>query len=98
TSDNKAAPGRRTPGRCLIPHHTFLKNDAMPLVPGEVAELKFGLQPISVVVKKGHRLRVAIAGHDNGTFIRVPDKGTPAITVQRNKQHLSSIELPVIRR
>ena len=55
------------------------------------AELRFGLQPISVVVKKGHRLRVAIAGHDNGTFIRVADKGTPAIAVKRNKQHLSSI-------
>ena len=82
----------------LVPHHTFLKKDAMPLVPGEVAELRFGLQPISVVVKKGHRLRVAIAGHDNSTFIRVPAKETPTIAVQRNKRHLSSIELPIIKR
>ena len=51
-----------------VPLHSFMKKDAMPLVPGEIAELRFGLQPISVLVKKGHRLRVAIAGHDKGTL------------------------------
>ena len=70
----------------------------MPLVPGQVAELKFGLQPISALIRKGHRLRVAIAGHDKDTFIRIPAKGTPTITVLRNQQHLSSIELPVVER
>jgi putative CocE/NonD family hydrolase len=81
-----------------VPYHTFLKKDAMPLVPGELAELKFGLQPISVLVKKGHRLRVAIAGHDKDTFIRIPAEGTPTIAVQRNSRGLSMIELPVIKR
>ena len=70
----------------------------MPLVPGQVAELKFGLQPISVLVKKGHRLRVAIAGHDKDTFIRVPAEGTPTVAVQRNSRGLSMIDLPVIKR
>lgn len=51
----------------------------MPLKPGEVAELRFALQSISVLVKKGHRLRVAIAGHDEDTFIRIPAEGTPTI-------------------
>ena len=66
--------------------------------PGQIAELKFALQPISVLVKKGHRLRVAIAGHDKGTFIRIPAEGTPTIAVQRNKRGLSSLELPVIKK
>ncbi|HKV35651.1 MAG TPA: CocE/NonD family hydrolase C-terminal non-catalytic domain-containing protein [Pyrinomonadaceae bacterium] len=35
----------------------------------EVAKLRFHPQPISVLVKKGHRLRVAIVGHDKDTFI-----------------------------
>ena len=70
----------------------------MPLVPGQVAELRFALQPISVWVKKGHRLRVAIAGHDKDTFIRIPAEGTPAIAVQRNSRALSLIELPVIKK
>jgi putative CocE/NonD family hydrolase len=85
-------------GKLPVPYHTFLKKDAMPLVPGQVAELKFGLHPISVLVKKGHRLRVAIAGHDKDTFIRIPAEGTPEIAVQRNVRGLSMIELPVIKR
>src|ERR1044072_425093 len=85
-------------GKLPVPHHTFLKKDAMPLVPGQVAELKFGLQPISVLVKKGHRLRVAIAGHDKDTFIRIPAEGTPTIAMQRNTRGLSMIELPIVKR
>jgi len=90
--------GEPSPIKILVPYHSFQKKDAMPLVPGEIAELKFALQPISVLVKKGHRLRIAIAGHDNGTFIRIPAEGTPTIAVQRNKQRVSSIELPVMSR
>ena len=86
------------PTKLPVPYHTFMKKDAMPLVPGEIAELRFALQPISVLVKKGHRLRVAIAGHDKGTFIRIPAEGTPTIAVQRHKRGLSSIELPVIKK
>src|ERR1044072_6921190 len=88
----------QSPTKLPIPYHSFLKKDAMPLVPGEMAELNFGLQPISVLVKKGHRLRVAIAGHDKDTFIRIPAVGTPAIAVQRNTRGLSMIELPIIKR
>lgn len=86
------------PTKLPVPYHTFAKKDAMPLVPGQIAELKFALQPISVLVKKGHRLRVAIAGHDKETFIRIPAEGTPTIAVQRNKRGLSGIELPVIKK
>lgn len=70
----------------------------MALVPGEIAEVRFGLQPISVVVKKGHRIRLAIAGHDKGTFIRIPAEGIPSIAVQRKSRALSAIELPVMKR
>jgi putative CocE/NonD family hydrolase len=88
----------QAPVKLPIPYHSFLKKDAMPLVPGQMAELKFGLQPISVLVKKGHRLRIAIAGHDKDTFIRIPAEGTPTIAVQRNTRGLSMIELPIIKR
>ena len=75
-----------------------MKKDAMPLVPGDTAELRFGLQPISVIVKKGHRLRVAIAGHDKSTFIRIPAEGVPTIAVQRNSRARSAIDLPVMKK
>ncbi|HKR01444.1 MAG TPA: CocE/NonD family hydrolase [Pyrinomonadaceae bacterium] len=82
----------------LVPYHTFKKKDAMPLVPGETTELKFGLLPTSVLVRKGHRIRVAIAGHDKSVFARTPAEGTPVISVARNKQYASFIELPIVSR
>ncbi len=86
------------PYKMFVPYHSFKSKDAMPLVPGHVAELKFGLQPTSVVIRKGHRLRIAIAGADTGSFARIPAEGSPTITVARNKGKQSSIELPVIVR
>ena len=70
----------------------------MPLVPGEVAEITFGLQPTSVLIRKGHRIRIGIAGHDQGTFVRIPAEGTPTITVARNRTQASWIDLPVLSR
>lgn len=86
------------PTKLPVPYHSFMKKDAQPLKPGEVAELRFHLQPISVLVKKGHRLRVAIAGHDKDTFIRIPADGTPTISMKRNSHGLSRIDLPIIMR
>jgi len=86
------------PIKIFVPYHSFKKADAAPIVPGEVTEIKFGLQPISALIKKGHRLRVAIAGHDKDTFIRIPAEGTPTIAMQRHKGALSSIELPIVKR
>ena len=84
------------PYKMLVPYHSFRREDGMPLVPGEVAELNFGLLPTSVLIKKGHRIRIAIAGHDKDTFARVPVEGIPVITVARSKLHASFIDLPVI--
>ena len=95
---HRRVSSEHSPVKLPVPYHSYLKKDAMPLVPGQIAELKFGLQPISVLVKKGHRLRVAIAGHDKDTFIRIPAEGTPTIAVQRNSRGLSMIELPIIKR
>ncbi|HKO35746.1 MAG TPA: CocE/NonD family hydrolase, partial [Pyrinomonadaceae bacterium] len=86
------------PYKLLVPYHSFKKKDALPLVPGQIAELTFGLQPTSVLIRKGHRLRIAIAGADKDTFARVPVNDTPTIKVARNQHHASWIELPVISR
>lgn len=85
------------PYNLLVPYHSFKRKDAMPLVPGEITELKFGLLPTSVLVKKDHRIRIAIAGHDKDTFARIPSEGTPVITVIRNKSHTSFIDIPRIK-
>jgi putative CocE/NonD family hydrolase len=83
------------PYQSQVPYHSFRKADAAPLVRDEIVELTFGLQPTSVLIKKGHRIRIGIAGHDKGTFVRIPAEGTPVITVLRNNRYASCIDLPV---
>lgn len=79
------------------PYRTFERLDASPLVPGEIAELTFGLFATSVLIKKGHRIRVAIAGADKDTFARYPldDDSIPNIQVERNNKFASRIVLPM---
>ena len=86
------------PYELSIPYHSFEEADGEPLVPGEITKISFGLLPTSVVIAAGHRIRVAIAGHDDGLFARVPEAGNPVITVERNSIHASKIELPLVRR
>lgn len=86
------------PYKLQVPYHSFKEKDAMPLVPGEIAEITFGLHPTSALIKKGHRIRIAIAGHDEGTFVRIPAEGAPTITIVRNRLHASRVDLPVVQR
>jgi len=80
-----------------IPHHSFLAADIQPQIPGQVFELAMGLEPTSFLFPQGHRIRIAIAGHDASVFRRVPLDGNPLLKIQRNSTHLSYLELPVIR-
>ena len=77
-----------------VPYHSFRQADAAPLVPGEVAEVTFGLHPTSVLIRKGHRIRIGIAGHDAGTFQRYPAEGAPVWRIHRDPQLASRIDLP----
>ncbi len=86
------------PYKMLIPYRTFLKKDVVPLVPNEVSEISFGLHATSVLIKKGHRIRVAIAGADKGTFKRYPAKEKPTITIERNQKYPSFIDIPIIQK
>jgi len=77
-------------------YHTFRKEDAEPLVTGEVTEIGITLLPISTVFRKGHSIRVAIAGHDKAMKDRYPKKGVPEITLERNSVYPSRIILPTV--
>lgn len=87
--------GSDPPAAEFGPYHTFRRADALPLEPGAVAEIALDLLPISTVIRAGHRLRVAIAGHDADTFVRYPAEGTPTLAVQRNAVHASYVDLPL---
>lgn len=84
------------PWKRPIPYHSFLAADSEPLVPGQVTKLSFALEPTSFLFREGHRIRIAIAGHDTAAFRRIPESGTPVLRVQRNSLHPSFLELPVV--
>jgi putative CocE/NonD family hydrolase len=86
------------PYKMLVPYHSFKQVDALPLVPGVPAELHFGLLPTSVLIRKGSRLRLGIAGHDEGTFTRLPEQGQPCLTVCYGPNYPSWIEFPAAAR
>jgi putative CocE/NonD family hydrolase len=82
----------------LGPYHSYLEADAAPLVPGEVAEIRFNLYATSVLIEAGHSIRIALAGHDASVFARYPAKGTPVWTVGRNSVSPSYVDLPLVER
>jgi hypothetical protein len=81
-----------------VPYHSFRKKDSQSVVPGEIMEISYGLLPTSVLIRKGHRIRVAIAGADKDTFNRYPAEGTPTYNIKRNKPHASYIDIPFIEK
>lgn len=79
-----------------MPYRTFKRADAAPLPHCEFVELTFGLQPVSALLRRGHRIRVAIAGADKDTFQRVPAQKTPVWHIGYGQVHSSHVRLPVI--
>jgi putative CocE/NonD family hydrolase len=86
--------GTRLPGGPLS-GRSFLREHAQPLVPGEVAELVFDLIPTSYLFRKGHALRIALAGGDADHFEPLPGD-PPVLRVHRSAGAPSRVELPVV--
>ncbi|HYQ56493.1 MAG TPA: CocE/NonD family hydrolase [Draconibacterium sp.] len=76
-----------------LPYHSFMEADDMPLVPGEPTELYFKILPISMIIKAGHKLQLAISFAGRGTT-RL-DEG-PEVTIYRDAQHQSFVTLPIV--
>ena len=87
------APWRMPPG---VPWHRAYAEDAMPLEAGAPARLSFELMPTSYIFKAGHRVQIAIAGADYRERAREPSGLAHRITVYADRDHPSSITLPVI--
>lgn len=77
--------------------HSFNEVDAAPMIPGEISEVAFKLWPTSVLIKKGHSIRIAIAGADKRVFDRTPKHGTPTYEIMRSATQLSFVSLPVVQ-
>lgn len=80
----------------LGPYHSFRRADGAPMVPGVSEPIRIGLEPTSVLFRAGHRIRLAIAGHDSSCFQRVPAQGHPVWTITHQSTQMSALELPVM--
>jgi putative CocE/NonD family hydrolase len=82
----------------VVPYHSFERRDGRPMAPGEVTELVFDLLPTSYLFRKGHSIRIALAGADRDHFALIPSEGPPTWTVLRDAGHPSHVALPVVPR
>lgn len=76
--------------------HSFNEEDAELMVPNQVTEVAFNMWPTSVLIKKGHSIRIAIAGADKSIFDKCPENGKPTYEVMRNAVNFSFVELPIV--
>jgi putative CocE/NonD family hydrolase len=88
---HRRTAGAAEPARLGVPR-TFARPDALHVVPGNPMDLTVQLLPVSAVVPAGHRVRVAIAGHDASCFTRY---GPAEETFTLSLGSESHLDLPV---
>jgi len=77
------------------PLHTYRRADMSPMKPGRFENVLVGLSPIAALVQKHHRLRIAIAGADNGNLERLPAEGDAILSIAGGPD--SYVEVPQLR-
>jgi len=79
----------------LGPRHSFFRSDAMPMMSGQPERIEIGMFATSVLLRKGHRIRLALAGADRDNFELISADEQPQWTVYRARQLGSFIDLPM---
>jgi putative CocE/NonD family hydrolase len=74
--------------------HSFKRADALPVVPGEKFSLSFKLYAVAALIKKGHRVRLAIGGADTGSFRRL-SHAPERFEIYRGGSEMSRLNLPL---
>jgi putative CocE/NonD family hydrolase len=62
------APPDTLPYAQAEPAKSYLRQDARPMVPDRVAKLTFPVFPVAALIRRGHRLRLTLAGADRSVF------------------------------
>ena len=89
--------GAGPPYRSVVPYRTYLRRDANTLVPGQITQLTFDLLPTSYLLRKGRKVRIAIAGADKDHFDQLAGP-PPTLQFYRGGAYLSRVDLPLIPR
>lgn len=77
-----------------VPYHSFLRMHSLLIKAREICIIDFAMLPTSYLFKRGHAIRLALAGADRDHFAALPGP-PPTWTVYRDTAHPSSLELPV---
>jgi hypothetical protein len=93
--NRKLADPQSLPYKVLGPPHSYLRADAQPLISGTPTKIQFSLFPTSLLLRKGHSIRLALAGADTPLFQRYPLNETPTWTVFRQSDRATYLELPM---
>ncbi len=75
--------------------HSFRRADAIPVIPGEPFTLRLKLFSTAALIKKGHRLRLAIAGCDKDSFAPMSNGESECFDIHRGGAEASAIEIPL---
>lgn len=86
------APAEAIGGSALP--RSFLRADAAPLSPGAVERIVIDLLPVSHRFRRGHSIRIAIAGADRDHFAAPPDPRA-SLHFHRGGARASRVDLPV---
>jgi uncharacterized protein len=73
------------------PYHGYRRADMAPMRPGARQDVVIAISPIAALIRKGHALRVALAGADAVNLERIPARGDATLTVERRDSY---VELP----
>jgi len=79
-----------------LPFQRSFREDIHSLQPGEPTELVFDLLPTSALFHAGSRIRITITCADKDTYDTPIVTPSPQVSILRNADHASYIELPVI--
>lgn len=75
--------------------HSFTRADALEVRAHEPMNMHFALNPTAALIRRGHRLRLAIAGADANVFRRYPAEGDLDFAIALGGQAASRLELPM---
>jgi uncharacterized protein len=93
--NRKQVDAQDHPYDSLGPASSSSRRDAQPLLSGKPAEVKFCMWPTSILLRRGHAIRVALAGADAAVFRRYPPEGDVTWTIYRQRVLASYVELPM---
>jgi uncharacterized protein len=78
------------------PYHKLHRSDYTPMNKGQMVDLSFAMYPTSALIRRGHRIRVAIAGADQDFYERIPASGDQTFEIFTGGTETSLLELPVV--